>query len=326
MTTLVTGGIGWVPSHIVKRLASAGEPVVVFDLMEPDALFDELLGDLRDRVVVEHGSVTDLAALGEAAGRHEVTSIVSAAAITPRRDREVREPAAVIDVNLGGTVNALEVARSLPGFGRFLYVSSGAALGDVAGLELTDETTPSAATGLYGITKHTAERVVSRYADLFDLDAVSVRLANVYGPMERATPGYVGATELREILRLWAAGETVRINSLAGPFLDWTYVDDIADGLFRILTAEALPHDLYTVTCGRTYSIGDILEAFQRHLPGFRYELVPADRANYLVSGGPPGPTPSNARLAADLAWTPPTSLDDGMREYLAWIQRHGPQ
>ena len=326
MTTLVTGGIGWVPSHIVKRLASAGERVVVFDLMEPDSLFHQLLSDLRDRVVVEHGSVTDLAALGEAAGRHEVTSIVAAAAITPRRDREMREPAAVIDVNLGGVVNALEVARSLPGFGRFLYVSSCAALGDVTGVDTTDETTPSAATGLYGITKHTAERVVSRYADLFDLDAVSVRLANVYGPMERATPGYVGATQLREILRLWAAGETVRINSLAGPYLDWTYVDDIADGLFRILTADALPHDLYTVTCGHTYAIGDILEAFQRHLPDFRYELVPADQANYLVSGGPPGPTPSNARLAADLAWTPPTSLDDGMREYLAWIQRHGPQ
>ena len=326
MTTLVTGGIGWVPSHLVKRLAESGERVVVVDLMPPDPLFHDLLGDLRDRVVVEPGDITDLAALGEAAGRHEVTDIVSAAAITPRRDRERREPARIVDVNLGGTVNALEVARSLPGFHRFLSVSSGAALGDVTGVSTTDESTPSQATGLYGITKHTAERVVSRYADLFNLDAVSVRLANVYGPMERETPGYAGATELREILRIWAAGDTVRITSLDGPHLDWTYVDDIAEGLVRILAADTLPHDLYTLTCARLYSIGDILECFARHLPDFRYELAEPDRANYHVSGDPPGPTPSNARLAADLAWTPETTLDDGMRQYLAWIQRHGPQ
>ena len=327
MTTLVTGGIGWVPSHIVKRLAATGERVVVFDLMPPDPLFDELLGDLRDRILVEPGDVTDLAALGEAAGRHEVTAILSAAAITPRRDREMREPATILDVNLGGTVNALEVARSLPDLRRFLYISSGAALGDVTGVETTDESTPSAATGLYGITKHTAERVVSRYADLFGLDAVSVRLANVYGPMERPTPGYAGATELREMLRIWAAGDPVRINSLAGPYLDWTYVDDIAEGISRILDHPGpLPHDLYTLTCGQNYAIGDILQAFERHLPDFRYELVPANQANYLVSGAPPGPVPSNARLAADLAWTPSTPLDTGMRQYLAWIQRHGPQ
>lgn len=326
MTTLVTGGIGWVPSHIVKRLVAAGERVVVFDLMPPDPLFDELLGDLRDRIVVEPGDVTDLAALGEAAGRHDVTAIISAAAITPRRDREMREPATVIDVNLGGTVNALEVARSLPDVRRFVYISSGAALGDVTGVDTTDEETPSAATGLYGVTKHTSERLVSRYADLFGLDAVSVRLANVYGPMERPTPGYAGATELREILRIWAAGDPIRINSLAGPYLDWTYVDDIAEGIFRIHNHPGpLPHHLYTVTCGHLYSIGDILDAFARHLPDFRHELTPPDQANFLVSDDPPGPIPSNARLAADLAWTPATSLDAGMRSYLAWIQRHGP-
>ena len=84
----------------------------------------------------------------------------------------MREPALIIDVNLGGTVNALDAARTLPNFRRFIYISSGAAIGEVPDAEVIDETTPSHATSLYGITKHTSERVVSRYRALFDLDAV----------------------------------------------------------------------------------------------------------------------------------------------------------
>lgn len=326
MPTLVTGGIGWVPSHICKNLAAAGEPVIAFDLMSPDAMFDELLGEHRKLVTYVSGDVTSESEMRVACETHGVTSIIHAAAITPRPEREMREPARIIEVNLGGTIAALEVARSLTNFQRFVYISSGSAIGDVPGAAMIDESTPSYATNLYGITKHTSERVVSRYRGLFDLDAVSVRLANVFGPMERVTPGYVGATELREMLRIHFAGDPVRVNSLEGPWLDWTYVGDIAEGIRRVWAADRLNHDLYTNTCSKAFSIGDVLKAFERHLPGFRYELVVSGAENYTVSGDAPGAVPSNKRMAEDLGWTPPTSFDDGMRQYLAWIQDNGPQ
>ena len=167
---------------------------------------------------------------------------------------------------------------------------------------------------------------MSRYRTLFDLDAVSVRLANVYGPMERITPGYVGATELREMLRIHFDGQPVKVNSLGGPWLDWTFVGDIAEGVRRIWETPELQYDLYTNTCSRLFSIGDVLETFARHLPGFHFELVDRNDANYIVSGDAPGPVPSNARMRDELGWTPQTSFDDGMRAYLAWIQQHGPQ
>lgn len=326
MTTLITGGIGWVPSHITRAIAATGEPIVTYDLMEPDDVFRELLGDLAARVTSVSGDTTDVRQLRDVCDQYGVTSIIHAAAITPRRDREQREPARIIEVNLGGTVNALEVARQLPGFRRFVYISSGAAIGTVPGATTIDESTPSHATSLYGITKHTSERVVSRYRSLFELDAVSVRLANVYGPMERMTPGYTGATELREMLRIHFEGNPVHINSLAGPWLDWTYVGDIAEGIKRIWNATSLTYDVYTNTCGRLYSIGDVLIAFARYLPGFRYDVVERSAANYIVSGDDPGAVPSNARIAEDLGWTPPTTFDEGMRQYLKWIQQHGPQ
>ena len=326
MTTLVTGGIGWVPSHIVHALAATGEPIVVLDLMEPDDMFAELIGAHSDLVTVVSGDTTDAATLERVVQDHHVDAIVHAAAITPRREREMAEPERIIAVNLGALVNVLQVARTNAAIRRTVFISSGSALGDVQGVTEVDEDTPSAAVGLYGVLKHTGERLVRRYRELFELDALSVRLANVYGPMERVTPGYSGATELREMLRIWQDGEPVRINSAAGPYLDWTYVVDIADGVRTLVQAELPQHDLYTLTCGCNYSIGDVLQQFAVNLPGFSWEVVDKAAANYLVSGDPPGPVTSGRRMAAEFDWRPATSLEDGMRMYLNWIQRNGAQ
>lgn len=326
MTTLVTGGNGWVPSHVVKRLAMQGERIVSYDLSEPDEPLMELLGDLAGRVIFERGDVTDRETMRAAAERHGVTSIVHAAVITPRIDRERAEPDTIVAVNLLGTVHALEVARRLPGFRRFVYVSSCAVWGKVPGAtELTEET-PSYATSLYGITKYASERIALRYSAVFGLDVVAVRPANVYGPMERVSPGFAGATEIREMLRLYHAGQTIRVNSLEGPYLDWTYVDDIAEGIERAWAADGLPNRVYSLTVGQLYSIGDVLNAFAKHLPDLRYEQVADGEANYHVSGEAPGPVPSNARLRADFGWAPETTLEVGMGKYLEWVARYGPQ
>jgi nucleoside-diphosphate-sugar epimerase len=325
MTTLVTGGNGWVPSHIVRRLARRGETVVSYDLMEPDALLLEMLADAGD-VSFAYGDVVSEEAMLETARRYGVTRIIHAAAITPRIHREKAEPRRIIEVNLLGTVTALDVARQLDDFERFVYVSSCAVWGPWDGADVLTEELPSHATALYGVTKHTSERVCRRYAELFGLDIVSMRPPNVFGPMERDTPGYVGGTEPREMLRIHFADQPVKINSLEGPWLDWTYVEDIAEGIELAWSTPRMPNDVYSITCGRLFSIGDVLAAFEKHLPGFRYEVVPASEANYVVSGEPPGPVPSNALLEVDTGWSPPTSFDDGMRQYLEWIQRHGPQ
>ena len=142
MTTLVTGGNGWLPSHILRRLARRDEPVISYDLMEPDRYLHEMLGDARELVTFVKGDITDRAALLAAARDHGVTKLIHAAVITPRREWEVREPDRIVEVNIGGTVNALEVARSLPGFERFVYVSSCAVWGDQPGVaELTEDVT-----------------------------------------------------------------------------------------------------------------------------------------------------------------------------------------
>lgn len=326
MATLLTGANGWVPSYIMRRLARRGERVISYDLMPPDDMLRDLLDDAIQNVTFVPGDVTDFDLLLESAREHAVTHIIHAAAITPRVERERTEPRRIIDVNLGGTVNVLEVARALPTFERMVYVGSGAAWGSGHDTDVLDEESPSRASNLYGVTKYASERFCLRYRELFDLDIVSMRPANVYGPMERVTPGYGGATELREMLRILAAGDELRVNSLEGPYADWTFVEDIAEGIERAWATRRLPHGVYSITCGRLHSIGDMLAAFKRAWPEIEYRVVPEADANYIVSGDPPGPVPSNARITADFGWAPATPLDDGVALYLDWIRRNGPQ
>jgi nucleoside-diphosphate-sugar epimerase len=327
VTTLVTGGNGWLPSHVVRRLARAGETVISYDLMEPDDYLREFLGEDITRIVFEPGDVTDRERLREAATRHGVTSIISAAAITPRVDREQREPERIIDVNLGGVVNALEVARELPAFRRFVQISSVAVFGDIPGATEVDEDSPANATNLYGITKLAGERVALRYGDLFGLDVVAVRPSNVYGPMERFTPGYAGATELREMLRLHFNGQPILVESLDASYRDWTYAEDVAEGIERAWAAPGpLPRRVFILSSGEQRSVGEVLAAFHQNLPGLEYRVVPKGEANYPVDVGAPRPLPSNRHASEDLGWSPRTSFANGMRDYLAWIAANGPQ
>jgi UDP-glucose 4-epimerase/UDP-glucuronate 4-epimerase len=326
MATLLTGGNGWVPSFIMRRLLERGERVVSYDVMPPDELLREFLGDLFGGANFVNGDVTDQNHLLDVCRQTGVTRVIHAAAITPRLDREREEPRRIIDVNLGGTINVLEVVRQLPEFTRMIYICSVAAWGGGHDADVLDEETLSRATNLYGVTKHTSERIALRYKELFNLDIVSLRPASVYGPMERVTPGYRGATELREMLRILHAGEELRVNSLEGPYHAWTYVEDIAEAVERAWATPNLPHDIYTITAGEQYSIGDMLSAFKRAWPEIEYRVVPESEANYLVSGDPPGPRSSNDRMRQDFGWVPSTPLDEGVRQYIAWIRAHGPQ
>lgn len=326
MVTLVTGGNGWVPSHVIRRLARAGETVVSYDVMEPDGYLREFLGEDAANIVFETGDVTDRARMLEVAQAHSVTSIVSAAAITPRVDRERREPVQIIAVNLGGVVNALEVARALPEFRRFVQISSCAVFGDDPDAATRDEDAPANSTNLYGITKLAGERVALRYGDLFGMDVIAVRPSNVYGPMERFTPGYVGATELREMLRLHFEGDAIRVSTLEGNYRDWTYVEDIAEGVELAWSLPHAPeHRVFILAAGQQYPVGEVLALFKEHLTGLRYEVAAPGEANVEVEPQA-GPLALVGRAAAELGWTPRTPLAAGMAEYLRWIAANGPQ
>lgn len=318
MATLVTGGTGFVGANIVKELARAGHQVVAHDLNAPDQLIEDYIGEDAPRVTFVQGDILDRAAVERLGVDHSIDKIVHAAVYTVNRvELEIRRSRDVIDINIEGTANLLELARTLQ-VGRFIYVSSGAVYGSAGvGDQTLNEDTPPAPQNLYGISKYASELLTRRYGELHQFSTATVRLSTPYGPMERVT----GHRAVMSVFCEWTGqvsrGEPIRAENL-NDGRDYTYVTDIAAGIRTVLDATVLPHSVYNVTAGVWVTFREILDQLAQLSPSTQVEeVVPA--GGQSQDGGPSRGPLSGHRLLHDFRWTPKYSLRDGLEEYLQW-------
>ena len=134
MATLVTGGAGFVGSNIVKAVAAEGHRVVCFDLAPADALLRDYLEPWSDSVTYVQGDILNVADLRQTAAQHPIDKIVHAAAFTPSQagDMEAERSRDIVNINLQGTANLLDLAAASATLDRFVYVSSEAVYGEAA--------------------------------------------------------------------------------------------------------------------------------------------------------------------------------------------------
>ncbi|MFQ5958580.1 MAG: NAD-dependent epimerase/dehydratase family protein [Alphaproteobacteria bacterium] len=330
MTLLVTGGGGFVMSNLVRHwLESDAEArVVAVDSAPLDAIAERYFEAVRERLEVFEGDVRDGARWEALADRHDITRVVHGAAVTPiawddaglRRDPEAENPRRVIAANVMGTVATLDFARRLPRLERFVYVSSGAVYADEGPSPLPEDGYVDART-LYPVSKHAGELITRRYAELFGLDAVAVRLASVYGPMDRWTPTRKHACVPNRIAHLALAGETIRVRTpeAAG---DWIYAPDVAAALAALLRAPRLAHPVYNVAYGEAVSVGALIAIAAQAVPGTRHEVT-ADKAHIADEPRPRGGRYGAydiARVSRELGWRP-RPIAEAMRDYIDWIR-----
>ncbi|MGT2465775.1 NAD-dependent epimerase/dehydratase family protein [Mesorhizobium atlanticum] len=213
--------------------------------------------------------------------RQGITAIVHGATITPisrgsaseaKRQPEAEDPARIVDVNLMGTVRMLDSARARPGIKRFIYVSSGSVYRhngpDWSGEPLPEDGYVAPLT-LYGISKFASEMVTNRYADLFGLSAISVRLASVYGPMDRATESRNFRHVPNRVAHMALAGETIRPNSLE-PVGDYVASTDVAAAILALIDAQHLNYRHYNIGSGSIQTIGEIVDWARERVPGLK--------------------------------------------------------
>jgi len=323
MATLVTGGTGFVASNIVKELARFGHQVVSFDLRPPDALAEDFVRDYNSQIKFVQGDILDRQAVASLGDGHHIDKIVHAAVYTVNDTRlETERSKEIIDINVAGTANLLELARSAK-VARFVYVSSGSAYGTAAPPDQTlSENTPPVPQNLYGITKFVSEMLTRRYGELHQLSTVSVRLSTPYGPMERVTGHRAIMSVIYDWTRQAARGEDVQARDL-DQGRDYTYVADIADGIRTVLDAPNLPHDLYNLTNGVWFTFRQILEALQEVSPGIRVVELSLSEPGGQQGAPLRGPL-SGHRIFADLNWLPKYDLRAGLTEYLQWRRDSG--
>ena len=323
MATLVTGGTGFVGANIVKDLANNGHDVVSFDINGPDQLLQQFIGEAASKITFIQGDIVDSASIQLLGQGHQIDKIVHAAVYTVNRTAlEIERSRDVIAINLEGTANLLELARTQK-VTRFVYVSSGAAYGTALPSDQTlNEETPPAPDNLYGITKFSSEMITRRYGELHGLSTVSVRLSTPYGPMERVTGHRAVMSVFYDWIGRAVRGTTISPQALAGG-RDYIYISDIANGIRTVLDATSLPHNLYNITTGIWVTYQQILDAVVELSPETVFEVPPLRPADSVGEGYSRGPL-SGHRLFEDLGWTPKFELKEGLADYFKWRKYSG--
>jgi nucleoside-diphosphate-sugar epimerase len=276
---LVTGGCGLVGANLARHLLVTRPAcqVIVLDREPPAPVVELFLDEHRDRLTFSIGDIADPTAFD---GLEHATVVIHAATVTHVPEWEAATPRRYVDVNLVGTTNVLEWARGVRTLERLVYVSTGGVYGDQTGASSESpqsEDGPFAPRTLYAISKHACELLVWRYAELFGLDHLVVRLSGVFGPLERPTGSRTGMSPIHALMHAAIAGRPLRVTARslesAG---DHISAEDVAAGLARLADAPAPAHRTYNVAYGSLTPFHELLEALQR--AGLSLELQVVDQ------------------------------------------------
>jgi len=298
---LVTGGAGFIGSHVVDRCLAAGHAVSVVD---------DLSSGRRDNVApAARLHVADIRSPGLAdVFRAEAPDAVAHLAAQAAVSRSVADPRLDAEINVLGSLNVLECARQA-GVRRFVYAATGgAAYGDTDVIP-TPETHPTRPASPYGVSKVSVELYVDCWMTLHGMSGVSLRFANVYGPRQNPH-GEAGVVAIfcARIL----AGQPCLINGDGLQTRDYVYVGDIADAALLALERHEVTGPVNLGT-GRETTVVTIFEQL-RTAAGGRAE----------ARHGPPRPGEQRrsvldaSRAAQTLGWRPRVSLAEGLTETLA--------
>ena len=319
MKILVTGGAGFIGSHIVDGLLAAGQQVAVIDDLSSGAR-ENLPPDVPLHVV----DIVDTAAVRGVFERERPEAVCHQAA-QMSVSRSVREPLFDAQVNCIGLVNVLDAAVAT-GCGRFVFASSGGVLyGDVTAP--APETTPANPVSPYGITKWVGERYLSFYAQEHGLAAVALRYSNVYGPRQNPH-GEAGVVAI--FCKKLLAGAAATINGDGRYVRDYVFGPDVAAANVTALTIDipgVAPGTLTSLNIGTGVGTDvNQLEAVVR--AEVERVLAGRGRSGRLPEPvhGParPGDLRSNlvsaARAADVLGWRPKVAFPEGVARTVAWF------
>ena len=308
MKTMVTGGAGFIGSHLVDTLIERGDQVAVVDDFSTGK-HENLESALGNGLQVFRADVREAAEVGEAVGTFGPEVVFHLAAQINVR-RSVADPPADARTNIAGTINVLEAAREAGA--AVINVSTGGAIYGDTEIVPTPETVEALPAAPYGQSKYCAERYVGLYGRLFGLRAATVRLGNVYGPRQDPL-GEAGVVAI--FCGCLNDGKRPPVYGDGHQTRDYVYVGDVVSGLLALFDFEAA-HGEYNIGTGRESSVLDLIEALSPHAER-NFEPAFADaRAGEIERS-----CLDVTRARQELGWTSQVDLAEGLGHTVRWAQ-----
>ncbi len=312
MAVLVTGGAGFIGSHLGERLLASGKELIVldnFDPYYPRALKERNLAGLRDRSGCRfvEGDIRDAAALDRASEGAVIEAIVHLAA-RPGVRASVENPVLTFDINLGGTAQVLELARRRQ-IRRFIFASSSSVYGERNEAPFREEEPIVQPESPYAASKAAGEMLCWTYHKLFGLDVSCMRFFTVYGARQRPEMA------IHRFTRLIDRGEELPVYGDGSARRDFTFVDDIVEGLLAAIE-RAKGYRVYNLGNSQTVEVREMIALIARAVG------KPARVKNHPVQPGDVSLTCASIdRAARELDYHPRTAISTGIEKFVDWYR-----
>jgi len=306
---LVTGGAGFIGSHLVEALVSAGCQVVVLDNLSGGHLSN--LTTVRQRIELYEEDIRNSAVLEKAAdGCDAIFHLAAVVAV----QQTIKDPVDSTMVNDIGTINVLEAARK-NNVGRFVFASSCAVYGDDPRLPKKEAMTPLPASP-YAVHKLSAEHYARVYCELFGLKTASLRFFNVFGPRQDPASPYSGVISI--FMTRAISGQTPVIYGDGNQSRDFVYVKDVVKALMLAASTESAAGRVLNIGTGSNVSIKQLWELIcsssgQQQAPVYE----PARAGDILHSVADIGLAKALLNYKVDF------SLEQGLAATLKWYREH---
>lgn len=310
MKVLVTGAAGFIGFHLVQRLLGRGDEVVGLDNLSDYysvALKEARLAQVRsDRFRFVRMDLADREALPALFAAERFDAVVNLAAQAGVR-YSVENPWAYVDSNVVGFLNILECCRHYP-VRHLVYASSSSVYGGNEKTPFSEEDRVDDPVSLYAATKKSDELMAGCYAHLYGLKVTGLRLFTVYGPWGR--PDMSPMLFASAIL----AGRPVKVFNHGDMLRDFTYVDDIVEGMVRVLDRVPQKHEVFNIGCSNPVRLMDFISELERAL-GREAEkiMLPMQPGDVYQTYA------DTTKLERELGYKPGVMLREGVDRFVAW-------
>lgn len=341
-TIFITGAAGFIGSNLILKLLESVSPVYIIGIDNMNDYYDVKIKEYRlqeiDKTVEKcpssrwtfvRGSIADKVLITKIFAGYHPDIVVNLAAQAGVR-YSITNPDAYVESNLIGFYNLLEACRHYP-VEHLVYASSSSVYGSNKKVPYSTEDKVDSPVSLYAATKKSNELMAHAYAKLYNIPSTGLRFFTVYGPAGRPDMAYFGFTDKL------VNGETIKIFNYGNCKRDFTYIDDIVEGVIRVMQRAperkngedglpVPPYALYNIGNNHPENLLDFVDILQQEL--IRAGVLPSDydfEAHKELVPMQPGDVPvtyaDTTELERDFGFRPSTDLRTGLRKFAEWYK-----